>query len=301
MAGGMVLSPQRWFWAVITVYVVFLNTRTRGDALYKGSHRIAGTLAGLFGGLLVAVSIEGNHIAECAIMLTAVFGIYYFYAVSYSVAIFAVTILLGMIYGMLGTPLEQLLVLRLEETAIGVVAAGLAACFVWPNLTHNQVRQSGMQVLHSLRNVVQASLAAIEGGACLAPIEAVRRLDRQIADLRLALVPLTAGRFIMRRARAERPLTALLACAEAGRALAAAAAHSTAGVDLPTLRAQFAGVDARIAAVLSECTAPESIAPAGVTTISDGLVEQALLRLDLALAMLAERLADNPVDGFAVD
>ena len=132
MLGGMALSPQRWFWAVITVYVVFLNTRTRGDAIHKGSHRVVGTLVGLFGGLLIAMSIEGNHIAECAIMLAAVFGIYYFYAVSYSVAIFCVTVLLGMVYGMLGTPLEQLLLLRLEETAIGVLAAGLAAFFVWP-------------------------------------------------------------------------------------------------------------------------------------------------------------------------
>jgi uncharacterized membrane protein YccC len=203
MAGGMALSPQRWFWAVITVYVVSLNTRTRGDTLHKGSHRVAGTLVGLFGGLLIAVSIEGNYVAECAIMLTAVFGVYYFYAVSYSIAIFCVTVLLGMIYGMLGTPLEQLLLLRLEETAIGVLAAGLAASFVLPTPTRNQVRLSGLQVLRSLRDVTQASLAAMEGGPRLIPIEAVRRLDRQIGDLRLAFVPLSAGRFIMRRARAD--------------------------------------------------------------------------------------------------
>jgi uncharacterized membrane protein YccC len=295
MFGGMALSPQRWFWAVITVYVVFLNTRTRGDTIHKGTHRVIGTLLGLFGGLLIAVSIAGNHLAECAIMLAAVFGVYYFYAVSYSVAIFAVTVLLGMIYGMLGTPLEQLLVLRLEETAIGVAAAGLAACFVWPTPTQHQVRLSGLQVLQSLRNVVQASLAAIEGNTSLAPIEAVRRLDRQIADLRLALVPLTAGRFIMRRARADRPITALLACAEAARALAAAA-QPVAGLDLATVQAQAAAVDARIAVMLSDGTAPDN--PVEVSNTHAG---QALLRLSLDLAMLSERLADDLVDGFAVD
>jgi uncharacterized membrane protein YccC len=228
-------------------------------------------------------------------MLAAVFGIYYFYAVSYSIAIFAVTVLLGMIYGMLGTPLEQLLVLRLEETAIGVVAAGLAACFVWPIPTHRQVRLSGLQVLRSLRTVVQTSVAAIEGGARLAPIEAVRLLDRQMADLRLALVPVVAGRFIMRRARADRPLTALLACAEAARALAAVALP-TPDCDLAALRAQVAAVDARIAAMLSDRAAADSPAEVAV-----GPAGQALLRLDLALAMLSERMADNLVDGFAVD
>jgi uncharacterized membrane protein YccC len=298
MAGGMALSPQRWFWAVITVYVVFLNTRTRGDAIHKGSHRVAGTLVGLFGGLLIAVSIEGNHLAECAIMLTAVFGIYYFYAVSYSIAIFCVTVLLGMIYGMLGTPLEQLLLLRLEETAIGVLAAGLAASFVLPTPTRHQVRLSGLQVLRSLRDVAQASLVAMEGGPRLGPIEAVRRLDRQIGDLRLAFVPLSAGRFIMRRARAERPLTALLACAEAARALAAAAACPTAASDLPALRGQAATVELHIATMLSGGSAPDPEDPA---EIADGPAGSALRRLDLALVMLSQRLEGNLLDGFAVD
>jgi uncharacterized membrane protein YccC len=296
MLGGMALSPQRWFWAVITVYVVFLNTRSRGDAIYKGSHRVIGTLLGLFGGLLIAVSIAGNHIAECAIMLAAVFGIYYFYAVSYSVAILCVTVLLGMIYGLLGAPLEQVLVLRLEETAIGVLAAGLAASFVWPIPTRHQVRLSGLAVLRSLRDVVQASLAAAEGGASLVPIDAVRRLDRQIGDLRLALAPLTAGRFIMRRARADRPVTALLACAEQARLLAAAVARSADQRDLPVLRRQATGVEARIAAMLAGQPAPQT-----ATEVADGPAGEALRRLDLALSMLSERLETNLVDGFAVD
>ena len=296
MLGGMALSEQRWFWAVITVYVVFLNTRTRGDAIHKGSHRVVGTLIGLFGGLLIAISIEGSHIAACAVMLSAVFGIYYFYAVSYSIAIFCVTVLLGMVYGMLGAPLEQLLLLRLEETAVGVCAAGLAAFFLWPVPTHTQIRRSGQAVLRSLREVVQASMAAMEGGPRMVPIEAARRLDRQIADLRLALVPVTAGRFIMRRARTDRPVTALLACAEAARGLAAAAADSAATSDLPALHAQAAHVGARIDALLADepsLTCPVAAVP--------GAAGQALSRLDLALAMLAERLETNVVDGFAVE
>ncbi|HEY0181353.1 MAG TPA: FUSC family protein [Rhodopila sp.] len=294
MAGGMALSPQRWFWAVITVYIVFLNTRTRGDTIYRASHRIVGTLLGLFGGLGLALVVGGDTAIECAIMLTAVFSIYYFYAVSYGIAIFGVTVLLGMVYGLLGTPIEQVLMLRLEETAIGVVAAGLAATLVWPIPTRHQVRLSGLAVLRSLREVVQASMAAVEGGTSLAPIEAVRRLDRQIGDLRLALVPLTAGRFVMRRARVDRPVTALLACAEAARVLAASVAMS--GADVPALRRQAAQVEARIAAMLAGTTLSEATAEA-----ADGPAGEALRRLDLALVMLAERLKTNLLDGFAVD
>jgi hypothetical protein len=42
-------------------------------------------------------------------------------------------------------------------------------------------------------------------------------------------------------------------------------------------------------------------APDDAAEIADGLAGQALRRLDLALAMLSERLADNLLDGFAVD
>jgi len=294
MIGGMALSPQRWFWAVVAVYVVFLNTRSRGDAIYKGSHRVIGTLGGLFGGLVIAATIHGNGEAEAAIMLAAVFGTYYFYAVSYSLAIFCVTVLLGMVYGTMGTPLEPLLVLRLEETAIGVLAAILAASFVWPIRTRHQVRVSGHGVLTSLRDVIRGSVSAMAGeGTALAPIEAVRRLDRQIVDLRLAMLPLTAGRFIMRRARAERPVTALLACAEAARALAASA-RDGAEEDLPALQRQAAWVEARIAAMLSG-EAPPPMAEAVETPAGE-----ALRRLDLALEMLAERVEENLLDGFAV-
>jgi len=216
--------------------------------------------------------------------------------VSYSIAIFFVTVLLGMVYGLLGVPLDQLLLLRLEETAIGVLAAGLAASFLWPKPTHHQVRLSGLQVLRSLRDVVQASLAAMEGAARGAPIEAVRRLDRQIGDLRLALVPVAAGRFIMRRGRVERPVTALLACAEAARMLAASTVRPAAYVDLAALRRQAASVELRIAAMLSGGKAPDT-----AVQVADGPAGVALLRLDLALAMLSERLDANVMDGFAVE
>ena len=49
----------------------------------------------------------------------------------------------------------------------------------------------------------------------------MRRVDRQVADLRLALAPLTAGR-CCRRSALERPVPALLDCVHWTRVLAAA-------------------------------------------------------------------------------
>jgi hypothetical protein len=146
-----------------------------------------------------------------------------------------------------------------------------------------------------LQNVVQASLAAIDGHMAQPPIEAVRQLDRQIGDLRLAQTPLSAGRFIMRRARVERPLTALLACAEQARILAGLA-QAGSQHDLAVLRALSTNVEARITAMLAGLPQPTLANPA-----AGGPAANALRQLDQALAMLSERLTANMLDGFAID
>jgi uncharacterized membrane protein YccC len=291
MLGGMALSPQRWFWAVIAVYIVFLNTRTRGDALQRGWGRLFGTFAGLFGGLAIAYATAGNAWVGVAIMLLSVFATYYFYAISYTTAMFCVTILLGLIYGVMGAPIEPVLLLRLEETAIGVGAAVVSAFYIWPVPTEQQVRLSGQGVLRALREVVLTSVAVAEGAPRLGAIESVRRLDRQIGDLRLALQPLTAGRFLLRRAQAERPLTALLACAEAARALADSVGAGRA--EVTALQAQAEHVVSRIDALLAGGKLPAVSADTPQT-------ETPLQQLELALDLLSDRLVGNDLDVFAV-
>jgi uncharacterized membrane protein YccC len=301
MAGGMALSPQRWFWAVVSVYIVFLNARSRGETIQRGMHRMAGTFAGLFVGLAAAGLSSGDACAECAIMLVAVFSLYYFYAVSYAIAIFAVTILLGMIYGMLGSPLEAVLTLRLEETAIGVAAAVLASAFVMPIRTRHQVSLSGNAVLRAMQDVVRLSRQAMDrphggGHGDLPLVEAVRRLDRQIVDLRRSLKPLTMGRTFSRRGRSARPVTAILACAECARHLAAASRLPHDG-DAASLADAADLVEARIGAMLNAGPPPPVEGPAG----GGGSVRTALSNLDTALVALADRLKGSVLEAFAVD
>lgn len=292
MVGGTALSPQRWFWAVIAVYVVFINARTRGDIIHKGAHRVIGTFAGLFAGLGIATLTQGNVAVECVVMLIAVFGMYYLVAVSYGVAIFCVTVLLGLIYGSFGDAPEPLLLLRLGETVLGVAAAILTAVFFLPVPTTRQVKVSRLGVLRALRNVVAASVAAPRDGQAV--VAAVRRLDRQVVDYRRALLPLTTSRLFPRRAKVERPMTAMFACVDAAHALAGASASAdrTAHDDLVR---DAALVDQRISALMGE---PVD-APAGLLLETDGRhpARAALTRLDASLAMLAERLEANALRG----
>jgi uncharacterized membrane protein YccC len=295
MVGGTALSPQRWFWAVIAVYVVFINARTRGDIIHKGAHRVIGTLAGLFAGLGIAALAKDNVAVECAVMLVAVFGMYYLAAVAYGVAIFCVTVLLGLIYGSFGDAPEPVLLLRLGETVLGVAAAILTAAFFLPVPTTRQVRLSRLGVLRALREVVGQSASQPRDGHAVAA--AVRNLDRQVVDYRRALLPLTAGRLFPGRGTAERPMTAMFACVDAAHALAGASAPDDRMAHGELVR--DAGlVDQRIAALLGE---PADV-PAGLLAESIGGhgAHAALTRLDASLAMLAERLDAIAIrDGFA--
>jgi uncharacterized membrane protein YccC len=40
---GELVSPARWYWAVLTAFVVFAGTNSRGDVLSHGWQRLVGT------------------------------------------------------------------------------------------------------------------------------------------------------------------------------------------------------------------------------------------------------------------
>jgi uncharacterized membrane protein YccC len=297
MAGGMAVSPNRWFWAVITVYVVSLNTRSRGDTIYKGVQRVAGTLLGLIAGVTLAALLQGAPVAQIAVLLAAVFGLYYLFLTSYTLGIFCVTVMLGLLYSLLGADMDQLLVLRLEETVIGATAAIVSAVFILPLRTRSQISQSGIAVLKALTAAVAACRLVLSGeappGTPAAPLLAMRAVDRQVADLRLALMPLTVGRFMLRRAPAERPAQALLDCVHWTRMLAAAAT----GPD-PALAAQADAIERRLAALAAgDRAVPEAGAP---PLLASG-AQAALAGLDRATAMLAERLAIGALHAFRLE
>ena len=297
MAGGMALSPQRWFWAVITTYVVFLNTRSRGDTVYKGVQRLIGTLLGLVAGLTIASLLAGDGRAESAVLLACVFGMYYLFLVSYTLGIFCVTVLLGLLYSQLGASVEPLLVLRLEETAIGAAAAILVAVFVLPLRTRDQVKQSGTGVLRALAAALGVCRRALAGEAGALPVPAMRAVDRQVADLRLALLPLIAGRFMLRRTESERPVPALLDCVHWARMLAVACLAPD-----PAAAERLGAIERRLVALADgERPVPEVPADRPPAMPAKSAVTTALDRLEDATATLTERLAIGALHGFRLE
>jgi hypothetical protein len=308
MAGGMALSPQRWFWAVLTVYVVFLNARSRGDTIHKGLQRLFGTLLGIASGLVLATLLASSQVLQAAALLLSVFGMFYLFLASYTAGIFCVTVMLGLLYGMLGAAPEALLMLRLEETAIGAAAAILVAAFVLPVRTRDQVLRSGHAVLVSMLDVVRSSRQALSGVPGALPMQAMRQVDRQVADLRLALAPLTAGRLLFRRSTLERPVPALLDCVHWARVLAAASQGGAAPPHAAGLVGQAKQIEARLTELAGLATIhagtgrPETSRPeAQPPGVDPASAEAALARLAAAVETLAGRMEVGRQAGFALD
>ncbi len=295
MAGGMAISPQRWFWAVITTYVVFLGTRSRSETVYKGVQRLCGTLLGLVAGVSLASVLQGSGPAQAVALVAAVFGMYYFFFLSYTAGIFCVTVLLGLLYSLLGSSTEPILLLRLEETAIGASAAIFVAVCILPLRTQDRVAQSGTAVLRALADSVGVCRRALAGETDALPVPALRAVDRQVADLRLALIPLTAGRFMLRRFEHERPVPALLTCVHWARALAVAATKPD------PQAARRAGTIERSLRTLAEGGQLSPLGHPAKPAPGSNPVAVALDELDLALSALVERLAIGALHGFQLE
>jgi uncharacterized membrane protein YccC len=225
IVGGEFLSAQRWYWAVLTCWVVFLNTSSRGEILVRGYRRLIGTMVGVVAGVLLAGAV-GHHTAlTFALVLVLIFGMFFTAPLSYALMSFFVTAMLGLLYTLLHTYSLSVLVLRIEETALGAACGIIAALFILPVRTDLHTDEQLTTALNRLRDVVSAAVAQLSGGPATDLLDMARDLDTAVDDLRRSTTPLTYSITPLRgRRRTVRYIVALLeTCAYHARSLAATA------------------------------------------------------------------------------
>ncbi|WP_329454677.1 FUSC family protein [Streptomyces sp. NBC_01497] len=225
MTGGEFLSDQRWYWAVLTCWVVFLNTSSTGEILVKGYRRLIGTMCGVVLGVALA-GLVGNHTwTAFGLVLLCIFGMFFTAPLSYALMSFFVTAMLGLLYTLLHTYSIALLVLRIEETALGAACGVIAALVVLPVQTDLRTDQLLITVLRRLDAVASAAVTQLSGGPTADLLDMARDLDTALDDLRRSVQPLTHPFTPLReRRQTARYLVALLeSCAYHARALAATA------------------------------------------------------------------------------
>lgn len=225
IVGGELLSSQRWYWAVLTCWIVFINTASTGEILVKGYRRLLGTMLGVVAGLVLAGLVGRHTWTAFAVVLVCVFLMFYTAPLSYTLMSFFVTAALGVLYTLLHTYSLSVLVLRVEETALGAACGVLAAAFVLPVRTDRRTNELLVDVLDRLTDVAEAAIDQLSGGPPAELLDKARDLDQALADLRAATQPLTHPVTPLRARRdTARYVVALLeTCAYHARSLAATA------------------------------------------------------------------------------
>lgn len=219
---GELVAPSRWYWAVITAFVVFAGTNSRGDLLSRGWGRVIGTVGGVLAGMGLAALVGGNTLLSLVLLFACVFLALYLVRVSPSMLAFWITAVLALVYGLIGQFSVQVLVLRIEETAIGAAASVVAAFLVLPRGTRAAFGEAVSDLVDAMDRVLLEATDRLVGRQPSAPPrEGVRAMDDALATLRQRAQPLTAP-FARRRARSsyQRGLRVLVVCDVYARSLA---------------------------------------------------------------------------------
>jgi uncharacterized membrane protein YccC len=220
---GELVSPARWYWAVIAAFVIFAGTNTWAETLTKGWQRLLGTALGVPCGMLIATLVSGDTAVSIVLIFVCLFCAFYFMQAGYSLMIFWITTMLALLYGLLGEFTVNLLLLRVEETAIGAVIGVAVAILVLPSNVRTTLLDNARAFLTTLSELIETSVATLFGAdTATSPIEKARQLDRNLQQFRVTAKPLLAGvaGMVAGRRSIRRSLRVLRACDHYGRTLA---------------------------------------------------------------------------------
>lgn len=304
---GHSLSPERWFWAVITTFVVFLGTRSRADTVYRGAQRLTGTLAGALVSVLLVAPLHGSPVLLVAAMVLCVFGWAYYILSAYAPGVFFITVLVGLVYGELGFAMGPLVELRIEEVLVGCLVSFAVAILMMPLAATRHVETRLGAVLGALREVVRLA-GSVAQTSETAP--AMRKLDRAWHDLRIALKPLQTQRVVVWNPGVELATGSLLCCLHWARVLSDPSRRgaSSGGVALNAADVGAAHVESIVARLdsliarysgdaVGSARAEWDECVAGTAAVNvDPAKTPALAQLDGAVAQLFDRLTQPVVE-----
>ncbi|GAA5113697.1 FUSC family protein [Pseudonocardia adelaidensis] len=219
---GELVSPARWYWAVIAAFIVFAGTSSRGDVLSRGYERVVGTIGGVVAGMGLAVLVGDHPPLVLALLFCCAFLALYLVRVSQTLMAFWITAVLALLYGLIGQFTLATFVLRVEETAVGVAMGALAGFLVLPKRTRDAFEEALDEQVDAVRAVLQAAADRIAGREPQTPpVELAREAGDALGTLRQRAKPLDRA-FLRRRGRTgyQRALRALTAVDHYARGLA---------------------------------------------------------------------------------
>jgi uncharacterized membrane protein YccC len=191
IVAGELLSPSRWYWAVITAFLVFAGTTSRGEVLSRGWGRILGTIGGVIAGMGLALLVSGSQPAALILLFACIFVAIYVVQLSPSLLAFWITAVLAILYGLIGQFSVATLVLRIEETALGAALGILASYLILPKRTREAFGEALDEYVDAVDAVLTTSVDRILGRESPAPsVELAKNVHDTMATLRTRAVPL---------------------------------------------------------------------------------------------------------------
>jgi uncharacterized membrane protein YccC len=247
---GEALSPQRWYWAVLTTYFVFIGTASSGETFARAWSRIGGTALGVAAGVIVGHVVAGHPLIDLSALFACLFLGVYFLRVSYLIMMFFITAMLALLYVWLGRFSEGILAIRLIETAVGAICGGIAATVILPTRTRDVVRASATAALDAARTVVHASITRLvdPSPATPPPLDAARLLEESVQHFVARAKPTVSSPVLLGTGHElRRWIISLSACSHYGRLLARAADRAAIPLD-EAAATQLRRIDSVIAA-----------------------------------------------------
>lgn len=153
---GRLLSPDHYYWAVAAALLAFAGTATSAESVTKAGHAVVGTLLGVGAGVGIAEGAGGHTAAVLAVIVVSLMLSLYLAALSYAYTAFFTTTAVVQLYSLLHELSLHLLVLRLEETALGAAIGVLVALLVLRTDTRDTVEAARGRYFDAVADVLRA-------------------------------------------------------------------------------------------------------------------------------------------------
>jgi uncharacterized membrane protein YgaE (UPF0421/DUF939 family) len=197
---GDAMSPRRFYWAVIAAFIVFMGTSTAGEQIRKGFFRMVGTLGGVVIGSLLAHAVGDVVWLQIVVVLVALFLGLYLFRINYTLMTIGITVMVSQLYVELDEFSNNLLLLRLGETAVGAGVAMLTVLLVLPLHIRRVARVAARHQIEALADLIARCTgrlgdASSAAGSDLELRAAARRVDVAYQALAATVWPMRTPLF----------------------------------------------------------------------------------------------------------
>jgi uncharacterized membrane protein YccC len=158
---GEMISASRWYWAVLTSFIVFVGTTSRAAILTRALRRVLGTGIGVVAGIGVVLLAHHHTGVLMVVCVLCVFGMFYLGPLNYALMALFVTVLLLSLSGITGAFDEQVILWRLEETAVGALIGVSCAYLVFSKSSMPELQANVNAYFDALNRAVDETVTAL--------------------------------------------------------------------------------------------------------------------------------------------